>query len=91
MYTTLGAGGATLLFISGIIGTSGILEVMPWIAGAGTVYSGIQFFRYREILTEITTEGRSNGYFSSFKTLNDFEIKVNPFQKGFQLAFTKYF
>ncbi len=91
MYTTVGAGGATLLFISGILETSGILEALPWIAGAGTVYSGIQFFRYREILSEITTEGRSDGYFSSINNLNDFEIKINPIQKVFKLAFTKYF
>jgi len=91
MYTTVGAGGATLLFISGIFDTSGILEVLPWIAGAGTVYSGIQLFRFREVLTEITTEGRSNGYFSSSKSINDFKIQFNPIQKVIRIAFTKNF
>ena len=91
MYTTAGAGAATLLFLSGIIKTSGILEVLPWIAGAGTVYSGIRFFRYRDMLNEISTEGRSQGYFSSSLTEKDFELKWIPFQKGLQVAFIKHF
>ena len=91
MYTTAGAGGATLLFLSGIIETSGILELVPWIAGAGTVYGGIQFFRYRDILNEISTEGRSQGYFSSSRTINNFELILTPFQKGLKVAFIKHF
>jgi len=91
MYTAAGTGGATLLFLSGIIETTGILEVLPWIAGAGTVYSGIQFFRYRNMLNEISTEGRTQGYFSSSDALKNFEIKMNPIQKGLQVAFIKYF
>ena len=86
-----GAAGATLLFLSGIIETSGILELVPWIAGAGTVYGGIQFFRYRDILNEISTEGRSQGYFSSSRTINNFELIVTPFQKGLKVAFIKHF
>jgi len=91
MYASFGAGGATLLFLSGIIETNGILEVLPWIAGAGTVYSGIQYFRYRDILNEISTEGRSQGYFSNLKTVNDFELKLTPIKKGFQIALVKNF
>ena len=91
MYTSAGAGGATILFLSGFIETSGFLEVLPWIAGAGTVYSGIKYFRYRDILNEISTEGRSQGYFSNSKTLHDFDIKLTPFEKGFQVAFIKNF
>jgi len=91
MYTTAGAGAATILFLSGIIKTSGILEVLPWIAGAGTVYSGIRFFSYRDILNEISTEGRSQGYFSSSLTEKDFELKLIPFQKGLQVAFINHF
>ena len=91
MYTTAGAGGATLLFLSGIIETNGNLEVLPWIAGAATVYSGIQFFRYRDLINEVSTEGRSQGYFSKSKTVNDFNIKLTPFTKGLQVAFTKHF
>ena len=91
MYTTAGAGAATLLFLSGIIETSGILEVLPWIAGAGTVYGGIRFFRYRDMLNEISTEGRSQGYFSSSMSEKDFELKWIPFQNGLQVAFIKHF
>ena len=91
MYTTAGAGAATLLFLSGIIKTSGILEVLPWITGAGTVYSGIRFFRYRDMLDEISTEGRSQGYFSSSLTEKDFELNWIQFQKGLQVAFIKHF
>ena len=91
MYTTAGAGGATLLFLSGIIKTNGILEVLPWIAGAGAVYSGIRFFHFRDMLNEISTEGRSQGYFSSSLTEKDFELKWTPFQKGLQVAFIKHF
>ena len=91
MYTTAGAGAATLLLLSGIIETSGILELLPWIAGAGTIYSGIQFFRYRDILNEISTEGRSQGYFSSLRTKNNFELILTPFQKGLKVAFIKHF
>ena len=79
------------MFLSGIIKTSGILEVLPWITGAGTVYSGIRFFRYRDMLNEISTEGRSQGYFSSSLTENVFELKWVPFKKGLQVAFTKNF
>ena len=91
MYTTAGAGAATLLFISGIFETSGMLEVLPWISGAGTIYSGIQLFRYRNILSEISTEGRSQGYFTKSMTEKDFEIKMVPFQRGLRVAFTKHF
>ena len=91
LYTTVGAGGATLLFLSGIIETSGILEMLPWIAGAGTVYSGIRFFRYRDMLNEVSTEGLSQGFFSSSLTKKDFELKLTPFQKGLQVAYIKYF
>ena len=91
MYTTAGAGGATLLFLSGIIKTNGILEVLPWIAGAGAVYSGIRFFHYRDMLNEISTEGRSQGFFNSSLTEKEFELKLTPFQKGLQVAFIKHF
>ncbi len=79
------------MFLSGIIKTSGILEFLPWIAGAGTVYSGISYFRYRDMLNEISTEGRSQGYFSSSLTEKDFELKWIPFQKGLQVVFLKNF
>ncbi len=68
-----------------------MLEVLPWISGAGTIYSGIQFFHYRNILSEISTEGRSQGYFTSSMSEKDFEIKMIPFQRGLRLAFTKHF
>ena len=71
LYTTAGAGGATILFLSGSIKLSGILSVLPWIAGAGTVYSGIRFFHFRDLMNELSTEGRSLGFISSsFKILS---------------------
>ena len=79
------------MFLSGIIKTSGILEVLPWIAGAGTIYAGIRFFHYRDMLNEISAEGRSQGYFSSSLIEKDLELKWIPFQKGLQVAFIKHF
>jgi hypothetical protein len=43
------------------------------------------------MLNEISTEGRSQGYFSSSLTEKDFELKWIPFQKGLQVAFIKHF
>ena len=83
--------GAQLYYLSGTFKTNGILEVLPWIAGAGTVYSGIRFFHFRNMLNEISTEGRSQGYFSSSLTEKDFELKWTPLQKGLKVAFIKYF
>ena len=57
----------------------------------GTVYSGIRFFSYRDMLGEISTEGRSQGYFSSSLTEEDLKLKWIPFQKGLQVAFINHF
>ena len=50
LYTTVGAGAATILFLSGTFNISGFLSILPWVAGAGSVYSGIKYFHYREMI-----------------------------------------
>lgn len=91
MYTSAGAGAATLLFLSGTIKTTGILSVLPWIAGAGTIYSGIRFFHYRDLLNEISTEGRSQGFITSSLSIKPLELEWTPLPKGIQIAWTKHF
>ncbi len=66
LYITAGGGAATLLLLSGnfnlLSGTLGTL--MPWIAGSGTVYSGINYMHFRDLVSEITVEGRNRGFLS---------------------------
>ena len=47
LYIASGAGAATILFLSGTIKTDGLLEILPWIAGSGTIYSGFRYLQYR--------------------------------------------
>ena len=91
LYTTAGAGGATILFLSGSIKLSGILSVLPWIAGAGTVYSGIRFFHFRDLMNELSTEGRSLGFISSSFDPIPSGFNWTPVPKGFQIAWIKRF
>jgi hypothetical protein len=91
LYTTAGAGGATILFLSGMIKLSGVMSAIPWIAGAGTVYSGIRYFHYRDLMNEFSTEGRSLGFISSSFTPQPSGWHLNPVPKGFQIAWVKRF
>jgi hypothetical protein len=91
IYTSAGAGAATLFFLSGIIKTTGILSVLPWIAGAGTIYSGIQYFHFRDLLNEISTDGRSQGFITSSIRIKPPELQWTPLQNGIQIAWTKHF
>ncbi len=91
LYSTAGAGGATILFLSGVIQMSGVLSVLPWIAGAGTVYSGIRYFHYRDLMNELSTEGRSHGFISSSLAPQPSGWQLNPVPKGFQLNWVKRF
>ncbi|MBT3214320.1 MAG: hypothetical protein HN351_06720 [Deltaproteobacteria bacterium] len=91
LFSTAGAGGATILFLSGVIQMSGVLSVLPWIAGAGTVYSGIRYFHYRDLMSELSTEGRSQGFISSSLTPQPSGWQLNPVPKGFQLNWIKRF
>ena len=91
LYTTAGAGAATILFLSGTLNISGFLNILPWVAGAGSVYSGIKYFHYREMLNELSTEGRSRGFLTS--SLNN-ELSGwhwTPVKKGFNIAWVKHF
>jgi len=91
LYTTAGAGAATILFLSGTLNISGFLDILPWVAGAGSVYSGIKYFHYREMLNELSTEGRSRGFLTSSLT-NEFSgWHWTPVKKGFNIAWVKYF
>jgi len=91
LYIASGAGAATILFISGIIKTNGILEVLPWIAGSGTIYSGFRYLQYRNKLDELSVEGRSKGFISSSYIQESNGILWNPISKGFQISWSKKF
>ena len=91
LFSTAGAGGATILFLSGIIPMSGVLSVLPWITGAGTVYSGIRYFHYRDLMNELSTEGRSQGFISSTINLQPSGLQLNSVPKGFRLSWVKHF
>tara|TARA_Y100001970_G_scaffold272069_1_gene368304 strand:+ start:1032 stop:2315 length:1284 start_codon:yes stop_codon:yes gene_type:complete len=85
LYITSGAGAATILFLSGVIKTNGILEVLPWLAGAGTIYSGFRYFNYRKELDVISVEGRSLGFISSSYKHKKNLLYLTSIDKGFQV------
>ena len=91
LYTTAGAGAATILFLSGTFNISGFLNILPWVAGAGSVYSGIKYFHYREMLNELSTEGRSRGFLTSSLTNELSGWHWTPVKKGFNIAWVKHF
>ena len=91
LYTTVGAGAGTILFLSGTFNISGFLSILPWVAGAGSVYSGIKYFHYREMLNELSTEGRSRGFLNSSLTNELPGWHWTPVKKGFNIAWVKHF
>ena len=91
LYTTLGTGGATIFFLSGIIKTSGILEVLPWLAGAGAIYSGFRYLDYRELTDEIIIEGRSQGFISTSILKQPEGINWTPISNGVQISWLMKF
>lgn len=91
LYTTVGAGAATILFLSGTFNISGFLSILPWVAGAGSVYSGIKYFHYREMINELSTEGRSRGFLNSSLTNELPGWHWTPVKKGFNIAWVKHF
>jgi hypothetical protein len=91
LYTTAGAGTATIILLSGALDISGFLSILPWIAGAGSVYSGIKYFHYREMLNELSTEGRSRGFLSGSLTNELPGWHWTPVKKGFKIAWVKHF
>ena len=91
LYTTVGAGAATILFLSGTFNISGFLSILPWVAGAGSVYSGIKYFHYREMLNELSIEGRSRGFLNSSLTNELPGWHWTPVKKGFNIAWVKHF
>ena len=91
LYTTVGAGAATILFLGGTFNISGFLSILPWVAGAGSVYSGIKYFHYREMLNELSTEGRSRGFLNSSLTNELPGWHWTPVKKGFNIAWVKHF
>ena len=91
LYTTAGAGTATIILLSGAFDISGFLSILPWVAGAGSVYSGIKYFHYREMLNELSTEGRSRGFLTSSLTNELPGWHWTPVKKGFNIAWVKHF
>ena len=91
LYTTVGAGAATILFLSGTFNISGFLSILPWVAGAGSVYSGIKYFHYREMINELSIEGRSRGFLNSSLTNKLPGWHWTPVKKGFNIAWVKHF
>ena len=91
LYTTVGAGAATILFLSGTFNISGFLSILPWVAGAGSVYSGIKYFHYREMINELSIEGRSRGFLNSSLTNELPGWHWTPVKKGFNIAWVKHF
>ena len=91
LYTTVGAGAGTILFLSGTFNISGFLSILPWVAGAGSVYSGIKYFHYREMLNELSIEGRSRGFLNSSLTNELPGWHWTPVKKGFNIAWVKHF
>ena len=84
-------GSATLFFRSGSIEMSGVLSVLPWVAGAGAVYSGIRYFHYRDLLNALSTEGRTLGFLSSSISSESHGWQWTPIPKGIQIAWVKNF
>ena len=91
LISTAGAGGATILFLSGVIELNGALSVLPWIAGAGTIYSGIRYIHFRDLMNELSTEGRSNGFISSSLSPKASGWQLNTAPKGFLISWVKRF
>ena len=91
LYTTVGAGSITLLFLSGSIKINGLLSVLPWIVGAGTVYSGTRYLHYRDLLSEISTEGHIHGFLSSSLSSGPQGWQWTPIPKGIQIVWGKRF
>ena len=91
LYSTVGAGAATILFLGGTFNISGFLSILPWVAGAGSVYSGIKYFHYREMINELSTEGRSRGFLNSSLTNELPGWHWTPVKKGFNIAWVKHF
>ena len=91
LYTTAGAGTATIILLSGAFDISGFLSILPWVAGAGSVYSGIKYFHYRDMLNELSTEGRSRGFLSGSLTNELPGWHWTPVKKGFNIAWVKHF
>ena len=91
LYTTVGAGAATILFLSGTFNISGFLSILPWVAGAGSVYSGIKYFHYREMINELSTEGRSRGFLNSSIANELPGWHWTPVKKGFNIVWVKHF
>ena len=91
LYTTAGAGTATIILLSGAFDISGFLSILPWVAGAGSVYSGIKYLHYREMLNELSTEGRSRGFLTSSLTNELSGWHWTPVKKGFNIAWVKHF
>ena len=91
LYTTAGAGTATIILLSGAFDISGFLSILPWVAGAGSVYSGIKYLHYREMLNELSTEGRSRGFLTSSLTNELPGWHWTPVKKGFNIAWVKHF
>ena len=80
-----------MFFLSGSIKISGFLSVLPWVAGAGAVYSGIRYFHYRDLLNELSTEGRTHGFLSSSLSSESQGWQWTPIPKGIQIAWVKNF
>ena len=88
---TASVGGATILFLSGVFQMNGVLSVLPWIAGAGTVYSGLRYIHFRDLMNELSTEGRSNSFISSSLSPKNSGWQLNPAPKGFLISWVKRF
>ena len=91
LYITSGAGAATILLLSGTIKTNGILEVLPWITGAGTIFSGFNYLNYRKELDELSVEGRNKGFISNFSSHQNDSIILTSTHKGIQISWVKKF
>ena len=90
MYTTAGAGAATLFFLGASSQLSGIMTVAPWVAGGVTVYAGMQYLHFRNIVTEITTEGRTKDFLSTAQPVQE-GLSWTPIQNGMSFSWTHKF
>ena len=90
-FSSVLTGGATILLLSGVINLSGVLTAVPWLTGAGTVYTGIRYLHYRDLMDEIITEGRSDGFISSKFILHPPGWELKPISSGFRLNWIKRF
>ena len=90
-FSSVLTGGATILLLSGVINLSGVLTAVPWLTGAGTVYSGIRYLHYRDLMDEIITEGRSDGFISNKLILYPPGWGIKTVSSGFRLKWIKRF